>query len=575
VEVPSDENCLLQVSTKLAHGSARGAAATAHDVHKKEAKLTNSNYVDPLVAARLGEHVWMGVTVALVFTGLVPFMVRDALSMSRKQRLVSEELKDPVSAESLDTSSPFARSSTCFETPELSKALVVAFTAPDFYHGCLLSTFIPYVSAEEGPRLVGSASVLIGSSSAMFALSVILRPLMGKLSDWCVAKTSHAAGRRFSLLLGILICVLGTYGCAISSALECVFLYYISVFVMRLGADCFKVTNEALVWELVPESQVDIVNGFKGAMFFLGSLISFIFILCVNLPAAWLYNLYVIVVLACVLPGAIALIQTENMPTRSDSDIPTDDEWLASALWSAYVKPMRYKGCFPRLCAAHFVYHIGLAPACILLLQLHDIVGTSGTSKVEAQWCYVSIFSTTLAALSSLALALQIRKDKSELTKEQLQDNILIRLQPWALSGLVAMASIPVIGLVGDAGSWLRSVLMYILTGAVCSTIGVCQVLFQEAVLRLLPDAARYPNAMCILAACNIAGSSLGGLGAGFLLQIWAVGEKSYELMGYAVLSLAILVLGLLSVYLIPRPDQVDTPEHPDRSRWLVGISSS
>ena len=45
---------------------------------------------------------------------------------------------------------------------EVPTALIVILTAPDFYHGALLSTFMPYLLAKEGPRMAGSASVFMG-----------------------------------------------------------------------------------------------------------------------------------------------------------------------------------------------------------------------------------------------------------------------------------------------------------------------------------------------------------------------------------------------------------------------------
>lgn len=580
-DAPSDESCLLQVSLKMAHGSGR-TPASASVAQPQDSDITKIKRLDTFhQQSDLGTAFWMGIPLVLLCGALIPFIVQDLRVIADSCRSVGKvgkdsiELNNPASEDTLELSSSWGSGSTCFETPELSMALMTALTAPNFCKGCILGTLMSYLLAAEGPRIAGSASIFMGLSMAVFAMSVAILPAIGKISDWLVVKSSHAVGRRFTLLTGILVCTLSIYGCAISSEREWILLYFFSVFTMGLGIASFSVASAAVVLELVPETQSKLVTAFKSAMFFIGCAVSFVAVMCSSGPPSWLYYYYGVVTLACVLPGAVFLLRNRNLPTRSDSDISLEDQTLSKVVWSAYTSAMEYNGCFPRLCIASFVHHIGVAPIFMLILQLHDVVGFGSEDKLRMQWGCLSIVSTFLATVASMVFALQVQRERGESTKEQTRDNILIRLQPWALACAVTTALIPVIGFFGQPGSSLRVVLMYILCGALCWSIGACQALWQEAVRMFLPEHGQFANAMCFLVACNFAGIGIGSLNAGFLLQIWATGDKSYEVVGYAVLALVCLLLGLLSVYLIPRPEQVDTPEHPDRSRWLSGISFS
>lgn len=575
VKVEGDETCLVQVTLGVAHGNGRSSgkrskltgATLPHGSTKASATLPGKTVLQD------GRHfpmfVWMGIPIAVVCASLLPTIVHDLrLILGRQKNTESHkqragipsssdvEDKDRVLVEAALESSPQLQAASPFSTPQVSNALIVVLTLPDFYHGCLLSTFMPYLLAEEGPRMAGSASLFMGSAKAVFALSVALLPAMGQFSDWWVDATSHAVGRRFALFIGILGCVLGTCGCAVASEVRCIFCYYMSVFLMRLGTDCFNVANEALVLELVPESQFDIASGVKGAMFFIGSVISFVAVICVQLPPSWLYYFYTVVALACVLPAAMFLIFNEDTASCRASEPAVDEDSVFRTLQNAYTRPMGYAGCFPGLCIASFVYHVGLAPMFMLLLQLHDIVGMRGHSKIKTEWGYISLVSTALGAVSSIIFALQVQKDKNVLSQAETRTNILSRLKPWALAGSILGALIPVIALFGEPGSTVRLVLMYVIGGAMFWCVGVVQALFQEAVWMFLPAGAQLANAMGFLVACHVTGVGVGSLGGGIILQIWAIGENSYDVMGYAVLSLACLILGLLSVWLIPESEE-------------------
>jgi hypothetical protein len=559
-QVTDDVNCFLQVSQTLdlaRHSAPKGMLQSSTSIWTPAVQfLAGDNWYQQNATL-----FWMGILVASVCIALLPLIIYDLnMIVYGRQPSAAEKGSDAATCPSVeDYTAPKSTSeqyTSAFEIPKMSLSLIITLTLPDFYHGALLSSFMPYLLVEEGPRMAGSASVFMGSAKAVFAISVALLPAFGQFSDRWVAATSHAVGRRFALMLGLLGCTLGTYGCAITSQLRWVLSYYLSVFLMRLGTDCFNVANEALVLELIPQSQFDIASGLKGAMFFIGSVLSYLVILYMKLVPVQLYMFYSVVALACVLPAAVFLFWNQSTPTRKHPLISEGSNSLLGALVLAYTSPVQYEEndrCFPRLCLASFVYHISLAPMFMLLLQLHDIIGMRGHSPIRTEWSYISIVSTTLGAISSIIFALQVQKNKSELAPREIRDNLLSRLKPWALGGSVLGALIPMIGLFGQPGGALRLTLMYILGGALFWCVGVVQALFQETVWMFLPEDASFANAMGFLVACHVTGVGVGSLGAGMVLEVWAIGEKSYKLTGYVVLSVICLLLAFLSIAIIPR----------------------
>mmetsp|Transcript_85130 Transcript_85130/g.155132 ORF Transcript_85130/g.155132 Transcript_85130/m.155132 type:complete len:699 (-) Transcript_85130:51-2147(-) len=305
--------------------------------------------------------------------------------------------------------------------PERSVFVVVMLTSYRFYTGFLGATWVPFLIAKEGDLLIADhKSVFMGIEKLIYGFSILLNPFFGLLSDR-LAGSSHWGGRSSFLLVGVGIAGIGIYAAKIASEAHDISWYLGASLLWMLGEAMADITTETVAPEMLPSSQYDLAATIRTLHHVSGAAFGYIFLLiaaAVDWHFHWLYITYLLMMLLCAFPCLIFMREARpaNREPRSTGRSRTGP--CMSALFEAYVAPMRYAGGFPRACVCMCVFSLGTSPIFFTLLMLHDLVGISDQRELQQYFSKVSIVFLMMAGVTAAFAGLQGSDPATESTAD-------------------------------------------------------------------------------------------------------------------------------------------------------------
>jgi len=403
---------------------------------------------------------------------------------------------------------------------------LMALTSYRFYTGFLSATWLPFVLAKEGAYLWGAdQSLFMGLAKLIYGATVLLNPVLGFVGDW-VVHYSHGIGRRLYIFCGVTLAASGIVLCLVADAHKLQMMMLVGILLWRMGEAINDVTTEALVPEMVPESQYQVAAAIKASSFLLGGLGGFILLIATaHLHFTWLYYAYLVGMLLAALPSML-LLTKQRLPGQAVSvESPRKPFWTSVSM--AYLTPLSYAGGFPKACLAVFLFGCGTSPMFFLLLTVRDILGIHDEVQAQRHFAAVSMLFFVSAAVASL---LGAARPSGE------HDSARGR---WTLIGTIICCGVAAVLMAFitflPAGS-TRMISFYAIALVYGGCFGNTFTRFQDVTWKLLPKNVAWANAMGF----NVMGRNLGvGLGnfvAGLILELF-VGTDGYRPVGYFMMT--------------------------------------
>jgi len=446
---------------------------------------------------------------------------------------------------------------TAARPPNWSILAIASLTSYRFYTGFLSATWLPYLLAMEGQDLWREKqSLFMGVAKLIYGATILLNPIFGLVGDQAVS-ISHGVGRRLFVRIGVTVAAIGIYICVLAAEQHTFLSFLSGILVWRLGEAINDVTTEALVPEMVPQSQFGIASSIKACGFLLGGLFGYtMLIILADLDYSWLYFAYPIGMFLCAIPSLMML--DKDVPVGMGMKKQTKDTF-SSSLLQAYIAPTRYKGGFPRACLAVFIFSLGTAPMFFLLLVIRDLVGVSDPVELQRTFSVTSIIFFLSAAVSCVLTGMRV-KPPSELSDATSQaqtnlDSLLSRGTTLVVSMVVfAVIVLLIPGLSIFQLQTSRNRAFYFLAALFGAAFGAAFSLFQDMTWQLLPPEANVANAMGFNVMSRLLGIGLGNFAAGLILdfsytQLGAATQPGmvYRPAGYAIMCLCCFVANLAS----------------------------
>jgi len=411
---------------------------------------------------------------------------------------------------------------------------IVGLTSYRFYTGFLSATWLPYLLAMEGQSLwAEKQSMFMGMAKLIYGATILMNPIFGLIGDHAVS-VSHGIGRGLFVRIGVSVAAVGIYICVLAGE-KAAFLSFLSgILVWRLGEALNDVTTEALVPEMIPQSQFGLASSIKASSFLLGGLFGYtLLMIFAHVDYNWLYFAYPIGMFACVIPSLIILRQDVLVGTPRKK---RNKESFSRYLSEAYVAPTRYKGGFPRACLAVFIFSLGTAPMFFLLLIIRDLVGVTDTVQLQRTFSATSIVFFLSAAVSSVVSGVAFKRPAQvgdHTAQAQTDMESLVSRGRTLVVSMVTFAMIvlliPCIGAFQLRES--RKRVFFVLAGFFGAAFGAAFSLFQDLTWQLLPPDVSCANAMGFNVMSRLLGIGLGNFGAGLIL------DYSYSQLGAADMS--------------------------------------
>jgi len=412
------------------------------------------------------------------------------------------------------------------EKEEWSLPGLIALTAYRFYTGYLSATWLPYLLAMEGQDLwKENQSLFMGVAKLIYGLTILLNPIFGLFGDQ-VVKFSHGAGRRLFVCSGVCVACVGILTCLLAAKFHHFSSFIVGILIWRLGEALNDVTTEALVPEMVPQSQFKIASAIKASSFLFGGLFGYVLlILFVEVHYSWLYYSYLLGMFLCAVPSLL-LLNNEG-PFGNPRE---HKDGFVSSMVQAYILPTKYEGGFPRACLAVFVFSLGTSPMFFLLLILRDVVGEVNPVKLQQHFSVVSIIFFVSAAVSSVVGAMIDDKPPPPGTPEA--DKKIAEIRKRKVEVLVAsmcvfagvVVLIPALALFKEPANAQRA--FYALAVVFGGSFGTAFSRFQDCTWAELPAGGDIANAMGFNVMTRLLGVGLGNFGAGIVLDCFYTGAS-------------------------------------------------
>lgn len=458
------------------------------------------------------------------------------------------------------------------EKMEWSTLGLVALTSYRFYTGFLSASWLPYLLAMEGADLwKENQSLFMGVAKLIYGLTILTNPLFGLLGDRAV-RLSHGVGRRLFLRCGVAISALGILGCVMADRYHNFYLFVAGILLWRIGEALNDVTAEALVPELVPQSQYAVASAAKATSFLLGGVFAYILLMVMtDYHYTWLYWAYTGGMLIFALPCQLLL--SDDGPLQSTAALAREP--FLQTLQKAYVAPAFIDGYFPQLCLGVFVFSFGTSPMFFLLLMIRDLVGIDNQVQLQESFSTSSIIFFIAAAAATVVGGLS---DKRQMPEEQEQSEtstagikdplVLIRRVNCVMYVGVAYAvvalALPVVCLFEQHQT--RMWIFYVFALLLGSAFGSGFARFQDITWQLIPPGVDVANAMGFNIMCRLFGVGVGNFIAGVVLEFYMIPEQVdwylqphskslplYRPMGYIVMCTFCAAVSVFSSWIMSR----------------------
>jgi len=307
------------------------------------------------------------------------------------------------------------------------------------------------------------------------------------------------------------------------------------ILIWRLGEALNDVTTEALVPELVPQSQFQLASAVKACSFLLGGLFGYMLLIILSdVDYSWLYFAYPIGMLVSSVPP-LFLLDKDRPLNWNEKKRPSDGHFLGSLL-QAYTNPTEIPGGFPLACLSVFIFSLGTAPMFFLLLVVRDLLGISDLVAMQEVFSASSIVFFISAAVAAVVSGkLTGGRDSSGFQVLTFRARMLI--SAMSAFGLVIFV-IPALALFHDRG--LQMWFFICITALFGGSFGMAFTMFQELTWQLLPDGVEVANAMGFNVMCRLLGVGLGNFVSGMILDLSYTGEAAdgavYDPIGYVIM---------------------------------------
>jgi len=486
----------------------------------------------------LGISIFFGGVVFAIFTLMD---VHRFIVLSKQHNQASQA--DPAKIEKKAIGGDYAESNPDAEG-KWSIFGIIGLTAYRFYTGFLSATWLPYLLAMEGQYLwPDQQSIFMGLAKLIYGVTILMNPVFGLIGDQATS-VSHAVGRRLFVRVGISLSALGMFICILAGRDHAFLSFLAGILIWRLGEALNDVTTEALIPEMVPQSQFQLASAVKACSFLLGGLFGYMLLIIFSeVDYSWLYFAYPVGMLISSVPPLFLLDQDRPLNWCEKSK-PNDAHFLTSLL-KAYTNPMAIPGGFPLACVSVFVFSLGTAPMFFLLLVVRDLLGVSDLVAMQEVFSADSIVFFISAAVAA-AITSKLTGGRESSGFEILTFRARILISSMAVFGAVIFF-MPVIALLHN--NVVRKTVFFALTALFGGSFGMAFTMFQEITWQLLPEGIEVANAMGFNVMSRLLGVGLGNFIAGLILDLSYTGGTSngavYDPIGYLVMytlsSLAIV----------------------------------
>lgn len=346
-------------------------------------------------------------TAALFICAIIDFRTSSRAEPAEQMQAALPEAEEKPADK---ISSPLVTSSEAKGLPERSVFVVAMLTSYRFYTGFLGATWVPFLIAKEGEILIADhKSLFMGMEKLIYGFSILLNPFFGLLSDR-LADSSHWGGRSSFLLVGVGIAGIGIYAAKIASEANDISWYLGASLLWMLGEAMADITTETVAPEMLPSSQYDLAAGIRSIHHMAGAMLGYVFLLIsarVGWHFHWLYITYLLLMLLCAFPCVIFTREARPSAGEGRSTARSRTGPCMSALFEAYVAPMRYTGGFPRACVCLCVFSLGTAPIFFTICMVHDLVGITDRTEEQQDFCKASIVFLMMAGITAAAAGMQ------------------------------------------------------------------------------------------------------------------------------------------------------------------------
>jgi hypothetical protein len=346
------------------------------------------------------------------------------------------------------------------------------------------------------------------------------------------------------------------------------------ILLWRIGDALTDVTTEALVPELLPNSQYGAASIAKASQFLLGSIFGFVMLIIMkDYHYTWLYWAYAIGMITFAIPCQVLL--WDDSPMKGVSQRQSGP--FMETMEQAYFAPAQLAGWFPRACLAVTSFSFGTSPMFFLLLMLRDLVGTVDPTQLNIHFSTCSILFFVAAAVAVVINGVLDQRRTPPAprtgTKNEAQQDPEILISRLTSVVKVSLAYALVCIFLPCVCLFSTETTRYAVFAAGSTVMGICFgsgfARFQDITWQLIPNGADVANCMGFNIMCRLFGVGLGNFVAGVMLDTfeyppenmawhrWDYGEdassmlvKVYRPQGYTVMCVGSAAVCLICSYL-------------------------
>jgi MFS family permease len=288
------------------------------------------------------------------------------------------------------------------------------------YSGFLMCTWLPFVLAVEGERLLPShQSLFMGIGKLILAVAMSICPIFGLMND----ETMHVWGRRrVWFLAGVVLITTGIAVCAFSSIQKWPAVYLVGTAFWCFGESAAESTTEALIPDYCNVQEYMRAASIRGVLFALGGFAGYGFIILSAIVVQWpvesfylYYLLFVLVTAPCALAYAPPTdaerkaLAKRDQPADQPADAEGTEEQPAPAASGGYIKRCIIDcwNCgqsFRVMAVAMWLLSCSNAGVMFVLLVVRDMAGVDDSGVQQVHMALISMCLMGTAAMTSVTL---------------------------------------------------------------------------------------------------------------------------------------------------------------------------
>jgi len=484
------------------------------------------------------EYLTLNIIAICATVAFAAFSIPDFVNFFTNLPKKSKQVEEPVKENEVDNVG---------QPPQRGGFFIFGITFYRFYTGYLSATWLPFLLAMEGSRLMpGNQAFFMGIAKLIYGFVIFLNPVVGLIGDKA-SLVSHGVARRMFVRIGIIIAALGILLCLIAGPERNRDVFLVGVFIWRVGEAFNDVTTEAICPEMLAKSQYEISSAVRASMFLVGGLSGYAMIAWMaHVHYSWLYYAYLLMMFVCGVPQLL-LIGHDGVARTSTSSSINDSPILLSLL-RAYTSPASYEGGFPLACLSTFLFSFGTAPMFFIMLLIRDLVGLNDPIQLQQHFSMTSLDFFICAAISAVvgAVISPTRRDASTREAGPLRLFSFFVLGCSVVAFGVIVLFLPAISLLDNMNSRMQA--FYVIAGVMGATFGSVYSRFQDCTWQLLPPQADVANAMGFATMCKLLGAGVGNFIAGVILSYFTREPstihltrdggvmESYKVSGYIIM---------------------------------------